>query len=77
MKNKVVTLKTYESMVDAAIDQDILQQDGIECFIGNRQLVQLYPMFSDIDEGLKIVVFEENYERALALLDEFHSADKQ
>ncbi len=75
MKEKVVTLKNYETMVDATIDQEVLKQNGIECFIGNQQLVQLYPMFSDIDEGLKIVVFEEDVEKALALLEEYHSTD--
>lgn len=74
MKEKVVTLKNYDTMVEATVDQDVLQKNDIECFIGNQQLVQLYPMFSDIDEGLKIIVFEEDFERATKLLEEFHQA---
>lgn len=75
MEDKVITLKNYDSMVEAMVDQDVLRVNEIECFIGNEQIVELYPMFSDIDEGLKIVVFESDYERALKILAEYHSQD--
>jgi hypothetical protein len=73
MEDRIITLKNYETMVEAMIDQDVLRVNEIESFIGNQQLVELYPMFSDIDEGLKIVVFEKDVERALLVLEEYHS----
>lgn len=75
MEDKVTTLKTYDTMVDAMVDQEVLQANEIECFIGNEQIVELYPMFSDIDNGLRIVVFEKDVEQALKLLEEFHALD--
>ena len=69
MEDNIITLKTYESTVDAMVDQELLLANDIECFINNDQLVELYPMFKAIDEGLKIVVFEKDFERALRLLD--------
>jgi hypothetical protein len=77
MEDRVTTLKTYDTMVDAMVDQEILQQNNIDCFIGNEQIVELYPMFSDVDNGLKIVVFEKDVERALKLIEEFHKQDNQ
>lgn len=77
MEDKVTTLKTYDTMVDAMVDQDVLQTSIIDCFIGNEQIVELYPMFSDVDNGLKIVVFEKDVERALQLIEEFHKQDNQ
>ncbi|MDP4240170.1 MAG: DUF2007 domain-containing protein [Bacteroidota bacterium] len=74
MKDQIITLRTYESTVDALLDLDILQANGIECFINNDQLVELYPTFKDINEGLKIVVFEKDYEKALQLLEELRNA---
>lgn len=68
MEDQIITLKTYESTIEAMVDQDILRANNIECFINNEQLIELYPMFKDIDEGLKIVVFEKDYERATKLL---------
>lgn len=76
MEDKIITLKNYDSMVDAMVDLDVLKVNEIESFIGNEQLVELYPMFSDINEGLKIVVFEKDFERALKLLEEYHTEDK-
>jgi len=76
MEDKIITLKNYDSMVDALVDQEVLRVNEIECFIGNEQLVELYPMFSDVDQGLKVVVFEKDYERALKLIEEYHAQDQ-
>jgi len=74
MEDKIVTLKNYDTMVKAMFDQEILRANHIECFINNVQLVELYPMFADIDEGLKIVVFEKDLEKARKVLEEYHSS---
>ena len=71
MEDKIVTLKNYDTMVKAMFDQEILCANHIECFINNEQLVELYPMFADIDEGLKIVVFEKDLEKAQKVLEEY------
>jgi hypothetical protein len=77
MEDKIVTLKNYDSMVEAMFDQEVLRANHIECFINNEQVVELYPMFADIDEGLKIVVFEKDLEKAQKVLEEYHrSAEK-
>jgi len=76
MEDKIITLKNYDTMVDAMVDKDILRVNGIDCFIGNEQIVELYPMFSDIDEGLKIVVFEKDFQKALKILEEYHLQDE-
>lgn len=75
MEDKIITLKNYDSMVEAMVDQDVLRMNEIECFIGNEQLVELYPMFSDIDEGLKIVVFEKDFEKSIEILEQYHTQD--
>ncbi len=77
MEDKVVALKDYENMVGANLDSEVLRSNGIQCFIGNEQVVELYPMFKDIDDGLKIYVFEKDYDKAQALLADYHSGDAQ
>jgi len=77
MEDLILTLKTYESTVDAMVDQELLRANNIECFINNDQLVGLYPMFKAIDEGLKIMVFERDFERALKILAEIKEYSKQ
>jgi hypothetical protein len=77
MEDKIVTLKNYDTMVEALFDLEILRANHIECFINNEQLVELYPMFADINEGLKIVVFEKDLEKAYKVLEEYnHSAER-
>jgi len=75
MEDKIVALKDYKNMANANLDNEVLKDSGIESFVGNQQVVELYPMFRDIDEGLKIYVFEKDYEKALKLLEDYHSAD--
>lgn len=75
MEDKIIALMDYDNLANANLDSEVLKDNGIENFVGNQQVVELYPMFQDIDEGLKIYVFEKNYEKALSLLQDYHSAD--
>jgi len=77
MEDKIVALKDYKSLANANLDNEILKENGIESFVGNRQVVELYPMFKDIDEGLKVYIFEKDFEKASKLLNEYHSADME
>ena len=74
MEDKIVALKIYQNLANAYLDNEILKENRIESFVGNQQVVELYPMFQDIDEGLKLYVFEKNYEKALKILEGYHSA---
>lgn len=74
MEDKLVTLKHYDGMVEILIDQEVLKENNIQSFINNQQLVELYPMFSEIDEGLKLVVFEKDREEALQIINEYHES---
>ena len=75
MEDKIVALKDYKNLANANLDSAVLKENGIESFVGNQQVVELYPMFQDIDEGLKVYVFEKDHKKALKLLEEYHSAD--
>ncbi len=71
MEDKLVTLKNYETMVEALFDQEILKENEIESSINNEDAVELLPMFSEINEGLRILVFEKDVENALKVLEEY------
>jgi hypothetical protein len=70
MEEKLITLKNYETMVAALYDQEILRENGIDNTINNEDAVELMPMFGEINDGLRIMVFEKDYEKALQLLEE-------
>ena len=58
-------------MVEALFDQEILKENEIESSINNEDAVELLPMFSEINEGLRILVFEKDYEAAMKVLEEY------
>ena len=73
MEDKLITLKNYETMVEAMCDQELLNERNIETFLNNEESVDIMPMFGDINEGLRILVFEKDYENALNLLEEYYN----
>ncbi len=74
MEDKLVTLKNYETMVEALFDQELLRENEIESSINNEDAVELLPMFSEINEGLRILVFEKDYEASLKILEDYKKA---
>lgn len=74
MEDKLITLKNYETMVEAMFDQEILKENNIESSLNNEDSVELMPMFGEINEGLRLVVFEKDYEQAIKILEEYESA---
>ena len=41
MEDKIVALKDYKNMANASLDNEVLKENGIESFVGNRQVVEL------------------------------------
>ena len=74
MEDKLITLKNYETVVEAMFDQELLKENNIDSSINNEDSVELMPMFGEINEGLRILVFENDYEKALKVLNEYEKA---
>ena len=74
MEDRLVPLKNYESMVDAMFDQELLKENKIQSSINGEDSVELMPMFGEINEGLRIMVLEKDYETALNLLEEYQNS---
>lgn len=74
MEDKLKTLKNYETMVEALYDQELLRENNIDSSINNEDSVELMPMFGEINEGLRILVFEKDYENAMKVLEDFKSS---
>ena len=74
MEDKLKTLKNYETMVEAMFDQELLRERDIDNYLNNEESVVIMPMFSDLNEGLRILVFEKDFENATNLLEEYHNS---
>lgn len=74
MEDKLKTLKNYETMVEAMYDQELLRESNIDNFINNEESVGLMPSFGDINEGLRILVFEKDYDTAINILKKYYDS---
>lgn len=74
MEDKLITLKSYETMVEAMFDQELLRERNIENILNNEELVEIMPMFGDINEGLRILVLEKDFDNALSILEEYYNS---
>ena len=74
MEGKLTTLKNYETMVDAMFDQELLRENNIESSINNEDSVELMPMFGEINNGLRIVVLEKDFEEAVKILEDYKNS---
>ena len=74
MEDKLITLKNYETMVEALFDQELLKENNIDSSINNEDSVELLPMFGEINDGLRIVVFEKDFEKAIKILEEYKNS---
>ncbi len=74
MEDRLITLRNYETIVEAMFDQELLRENDIESSINNEDAVDLMPMFGEVNEGLRILVFEKDLEKALKILEEYKNA---
>lgn len=73
-EDKVVSVKFYETVVEAEIDMNVLKTNGIECIYNDDTVVGIFPIFDDKERGIELMVFEKELEKATQLLEEYHSA---
>ena len=71
MDDKLKSLKNYDSMVEALFDQELLRNNGIDSTINNEDAVELLPMFGELNEGLRILVFEKDFDKATKVIEEY------
>lgn len=66
-KLKMLLNFTYPS--EAYIAKSHLDAEGIDCFITNENLLTINPLLSNAVGGVKLMVREEDYERAKEILE--------
>lgn len=75
MDDKLVKVKTYERMEEALLDQRVLTDSGIECSILNSLSAKILPLLYEVDEGISLLVFENQENKAREILKDYHQAD--
>ena len=70
---KTIVFKIYTDIVLANLEYDVLKKNGIECFLSDENIVQMYPMFSSPFGGIRLNLLEKDKNLAEKIIKEFHS----
>ena len=66
----MVTVKTYFSADSAQLDRTLLADEGIDSFVSDENLYNADPVLVWMNGGVRLMVAEEEKERAEAILEE-------
>ena len=76
MEEKIVRLKNYERMEEAMLDQSVLSENKISSSLSNSTSADILPMLYEINEGIALMVFEKDFDKAWEVLKEYHQYDE-
>jgi hypothetical protein len=67
---KLVTLRKFRDLPEAVLAKGMLHSAGIECFLGDENMVRMDWFYSNLVGGIKLWVRQEDAEGAAKLLDQ-------
>lgn len=67
--DKTIVARLYTDLASAQYAVAMLAENGIEAFVGDRNWLQLYPMFAQQGDGYKLHILERDAEKAAEILD--------
>lgn len=65
----LITLAAFNTPLEAHIVRGRLETEGIECLLANEQILGVHPGLNFALGGVQLKVREEDYPRALAILN--------
>ena len=66
-----ILVQSFGSYIDANIILGRLQNEGINCWLKDENLVSTIPLLTNATGGIKLMVAEDDVEKAKSLLQEF------
>jgi predicted RNA-binding Zn-ribbon protein involved in translation (DUF1610 family) len=77
MNRKFITIARYRDFPQAGLDQSILEEQGVSCFLDNAYMVGVNWLYSSALGGIKLKVLEIDVARAEEILRSYHAAVPQ
>lgn len=68
--DKIALLKTFSLAIEASMAKSKLDAYGIPCFLVNEDSAGIYAIPVNLSLGVRLMVFEEDIERANEILNE-------
>ncbi|SMO72611.1 hypothetical protein SAMN06265171_105251 [Chryseobacterium rhizoplanae] len=73
--SRLISIKFYRQISNAREDKQLLEKNGINCFIGNENLFNADWMLSKTGGGIQLQVFDVDVEDAIHILEKEHTED--
>jgi hypothetical protein len=68
---QIIRLKSCSNAFEAKMLKDILDNEGIECFLTNENFTSVFPVFNGMyGTGIQLMIKEEDYEKASKLIEQ-------
>ncbi len=73
----LIPIKRYDNAFEANMAKALLDDNDIECFLQDENIMSVNPLYNIAIGGIKLMIDKENAETALELLDatNFNEAD--
>ncbi len=69
-QEKIIVFRAYDTVVEANLAQTKLDAHGIPCFLTDEHLTNLYPIRNAIFPGVRLHIFEKDYDEVKSILEE-------
>lgn len=70
MDDQIITFQTFDNPIQAHIIRSRLESNNIPCFLADEHIIGLNPLYNPAIGGVKLKIFEKDYEKCIALLSE-------
>jgi phage FluMu protein Com len=77
MESKIIVIRRFDSPIEANIVKGKLLDEHIQCFLKDEHIVGIIPYYSTAVGGVKLMIFENDKERANELLNQLRSNYKE
>lgn len=74
---KVVIYSYYYTLSEAYEAKNLLERNGIDCFISNENMASVYPMFDSNLGGIRLHLFEKDVTEADRILSDYSSSTNE
>ena len=68
MEKEIVLYRTFDSPVEANIVKDVLETNGVPCFLSNEIFSSVFPLTNSEVGAIRLNVFAEDVEKSDTIL---------
>jgi hypothetical protein len=66
--DKIIVFRRFDNLLQANIIKSRLEANGIQCFLSDENMMNLNPLYNQAIGGVKLNIFERDYDEVLKIL---------